>query len=209
MSQTSAVTLALVDPSPNTKWFDATSCVLLGEGGIRQVFVGGRLVGSFGEKDRAERNVMLIAVSEEPKAHLGHIADAFGVSSETLRQLRQLVERSGIEAVARRKRGGSSGRRMSARDQAKVVASFEEGATIEGAWEQIRRRASRATVGRAKKEWDARALVTAAEPVAVARQQAHLDEVVAAVASADSAHAMEASDAPTGSNVSRSPTASS
>src|SRR5487761_224631 len=107
MSQSTAATLPLVDPAPGTTWFDARSCVVLGEGGVRRVFVGGRLVGSFGPKDHAERNVMLIAVSEEPKAHLGHIADAFSVSSETLRQLRVLVSREGIEAVTRRKRGGS------------------------------------------------------------------------------------------------------
>ena len=141
MSQSTAVALPLVEPCAGTKWFDAKSCVVLGEGGIRRVFVGGRLVGSFGTRDRAERNVMLIAVSEEPRAHLGRIADAFDVSTETLRQLRGLVERGGIEAVAKRKRGGSPGRGMSERDHARVVASFELGATIEGAWEQIRRRA--------------------------------------------------------------------
>ena len=186
MSQTTAVALPLVDPCADTKWFDAKSCVVLGEGGIRQVFVGGRLVGSFGAKDRAERNVMLIAVSEEPRAHLGHIADAFDVSTETLRQLRGLAEREGIEAVAKRKRGGSSGRGMSPRDHAKVVALFEQGATVEGAWEQIRRRASRATVGRVKKERDARESAAKATPIVVAQEQTHMDEVVVAVA-ADSA----------------------
>jgi hypothetical protein len=169
--------------------------VVLGEGGIRRVFVGGRLVGSFGTRDRAERNVMLIAVSEEPKAHLGHIADAFGVSTETLRQLRGLAEREGIEAVAKRTRGGSSGRTISARDHARVVASFEQGATIEGAWGGIRRRASRATVGRVKKEVDARISVMAAEPLSVAEPQTHLDDVVVPV-DAPRETASEATDEP-------------
>ena len=155
MGQTVAPTLALTDPASNTKWFDTQSSVVLHADGTRQVFVGGRLIGSFGPKDCAERNVMLIAVSEEPKAHYGRIADAFGVTTETLRLLRQLVERKGIEAVTRRKRGGSEGKELSARDRAKVVLAFEAGATIEGAWERIGRRASRATVGRLKKEWDA------------------------------------------------------
>jgi hypothetical protein len=187
MSQTTAVALPLVDPSPGTKWFDARSCVVLGEDGIRSVFVGGRLVGSFGAKERVERNVMLIAVSEEPKAHLGHIADAFDVSTETLRQLRVLAERGGIEAVAKRKRGGSTGRGMTARDQARVVAAFEQGATIEGAWEQIRRRASRATVGRVKKECDARALAKADPVVEVAQEQVLLEGVAVASAPVDAA----------------------
>jgi hypothetical protein len=181
MPESTAVALSLVDIAPGTKWFDAQSCVVLDEDGSRRVFVGGRLVGSFGAKDYAERNVMLIAVSEEPKAHLGHVADAFGVSTETLRELRVLVAREGIDAVTRRKRGGSAGRNLTARDRAKLIASFEEGATIEGAWEQIRRRASRATVGRLKKEWDARAS-SAAKPVGETSPQTHLDDVVVAAA---------------------------
>jgi len=193
MSQTTAVALPLVDLSAATKWFDAKSCVVLSEGGIRRVFVGGRLVGSFGAKDRVERNLMLIAVSEEPKAHLGHIAAAFDVSTETLRQLRGLVEREGIEAVAKRKRGGSTGRGMSARDHAKLVASFEQGATVVGAWDDIRRRASRATVGRVKKEVDARVLAMASEPVGVAQEQTRLDDVVA-VAPLDRAHELAAAN---------------
>ena len=180
MSQTTALALPLTDPAPDTTWFDARSCVVLGEDGIRHVFVGGRLMGSFGAKDYAERNVMLIAISEEPKAHLGRVADAFEVSTETLRELRRLVEREGIEAVTRRKRGGSAGRSLTARDRARVMASFEAGATIEGAWEKVRRRASRATVGRLKKEWDERAqTASASEPaVETGRAQRHLDDAI-------------------------------
>jgi hypothetical protein len=176
MSQTTAPTLGLTDPAANTKWFDARSSVVEREDGTRQVFVGGRLVGSFGAKDYAERNVMLIAVSEEPKAHLGRIASAFGVSSETLRLLRELAAREGIEAVTRRKRGGSEGRGLTARDRAKLLACFEAGATIEGGWEQIRRRASRATVGRLKKEWDARKAVSTVPEVEIAQAQTHLED---------------------------------
>lgn len=180
--------MALTDLTPGTKWFDAKSCVVLGEDGIRRVFVGGRLVGSFGAKDYAERNVMLIAIAEEPKAHLGHVADAFEVSTETLRELRRLVEREGIEAATRRKRGGSEGRCLTARDRAKVMASFETGSTIEGAWEQIRRRASRATVGRLKKEWDGRVVSVARSTpseaeVESASRQMRLDEAVDATTS--------------------------
>jgi hypothetical protein len=164
MSQTTALSLGLTDPAANTKWFDAKSSVVVCEDGTRRVFVGGRLLGSFGAKDYAERNVLLIAVSEEPKAHLGRIASAFGVSPETLRLMRELAAREGIEAVMRRKRGGSVGRGLTARDRSKLLAAFEAGATIEGAWEQIRRRSSRATVGRLKKQWDAGKAVSTAGP---------------------------------------------
>jgi len=67
------------------------------------------------------------------------------VSSETLRLLRELVGREGIVAGARVEGCRSAIARGSKRRS-------RGGATIEGAWEQIRRRASRATVGRLKKD---------------------------------------------------------
>jgi hypothetical protein len=176
MRQSTARALTLPDPTPQTTWFDAKSCVVIDEEGIRRVFVGGRLVGSFGAKEPAERNVLLIAVCEEPKAHFGHIARAFGVSTEMIRLLRRLVEREGIGAVATRKRGGSVGKGLTARDRKKVVGSFEQGGTIEGAWEQIGRRASRSTVGRMKSEWNSRQnAVTEAAAIPVPAQTS-LDE---------------------------------
>jgi hypothetical protein len=155
MKQPTSRPLNLPDPTPNTTWFDAKSCVVVAEDGTRQVFVGGRLVGSFGAKDHAERNVLLIALCEEPKAHLGHIAQAFGVSSEMVRLLRRAVEQDGIVAATTRKHGGSFvGKGLTARDRKKVLASFEAGGSVDGTWELVKRRASRATVGRLKKEWD-------------------------------------------------------
>ena len=156
-----------------------------GEDGIRRVFVGGRLMGSFGAKDSAERNVMLIALSEEPKAHLGDLANAFEISTETLRELRLLVAREGIEAATRRRRGGSASRALTGRDRAKVLAAFEGGASVEEAWAKIGRRASRATVGRLKKEWEGvglgleTATGRAAERADESPAQRRLDELVA------------------------------
>ena len=147
--------LALSDPAPSTTWFDRVGCVVRDGEGVCEVFVGGRLLGSFGPRDTVARNLLLIAVSEAPHAHFGHIARAFDVSSETIRLLRQLVEREGVEAVARRTHGGSSARELTARDRKRLVAAFEQGMTVEGAWDHIRRRASRSTVGRLKKAWEA------------------------------------------------------
>ena len=180
MRQSTARALSLPDPTPNTPWFDAKSSVVVDEEGTRRVFVGGRLVGSFGAKEDAERNVLLIAVCEEPKAHLGHIAKAFGVSTEKIRLLRRLVEREGIGAVTTRKRGGSVGKGLTARDRKKVVTSFEQGASIEGTWEQIGRRVSRSTVGRMKKAWDSRPSPSAqATPSATATQTSFEEPPVA------------------------------
>jgi hypothetical protein len=169
--------LALPDPTPSTTWFDARSCVVLDEEGARHVFVGGRLVGSFDAKGTAERNVLLIAVSEEPRAHFGHIAKAFGVSSEMIRLLRRLVEREGIGAVTTRKRGGSVGLALTARDRRKVIASFEQAGSVDGTWELVGRRVSRSTVGRMKKEWDSQQNPSpVAADTAAALTQTSIDE---------------------------------
>ena len=94
------VELPLVDPAPQTRWFDAKSCVVSGEDGIRRVFVGGRLMGAFGAKDYAERNVMLIALSEEPKRSFrsGPCKAAFCMRSSSAAG--QEVRRSEVRRVA-------------------------------------------------------------------------------------------------------------
>ena len=174
MGQAMLPELSPADLVSGTTWFDGRGCVVLGDDGTRQVFVGGRLLGSFGAKDYVERGLLLIAVSEAPHAHFGHIAGAFGVSSETVRLLRRLLEREGIAAVARRTRGGSVAKRMTAGDQRKLVAAFEQGKTGKEAWETIRRRASRSTVLRLKSEWEARERPVQAERVAEAPAQMSL-----------------------------------
>jgi len=194
MTQPAAPTLDLSDPSPHTTWFDARSCVVV-EDGTRRVFVGGRLLGSFGPTESTERNILLIAVSEEPKAHFGHIARAFGVSSETIRLLRRLAEREGLEAVTARKRGGSVGKGLSARDQKRLVASFEQGGTVQGTWEQVGRKMSRATVGRMKKAWDARERPAIEETAAVAPAQTSLDTMSTTGERSDAPAKVEMSDA--------------
>ena len=176
MRQSTAGVLDLPELAPATTWFDAQSCVVLAEDGSRAVFVGGRLLGTFGPKDSAERNLLLIAVTEEPQAHYGRIATAFGVSAETIRLLHRLVERSGVAAVTTRKHGGSVSKGLTARDQKKVLAAFEQGLAVEAAWEQIGRRVSRSTVGRMKKEWDARRSAGPAAPVVEEPTQTSLGE---------------------------------
>ena len=198
MRQSTAGVLDLPELAPSTTWFDAQSCVVVAEDGSRAVFVGGRLLGAFGAKDSAERNLLLMAVTEEPGAHYGHIAMAFGVSAETIRLLRRLVERSGIAAVTTRKHGGSVGKGLSARDEKKVVAAFEQGLAVEAVWEQVGRRVSRSTVGRMKKEWDARRGAGPAAPVVEEPAQTSLEEqLVTGSDGGDEAENATAQQAPT------------
>ena len=86
MRQSTARALALPDPTPTTTWFDARSCVVLDEDGTRRVFVGGRLVGSFDAKGTAERNVLLIAIIEEPHRDYRVAGDHMARRLEHVRQ---------------------------------------------------------------------------------------------------------------------------
>lgn len=52
--------------------------------------MGGSLIGTFSEDDTARRNAILIGLTEDPKVHLGQLSAVFGLSSETVRQLRRL-----------------------------------------------------------------------------------------------------------------------
>jgi hypothetical protein len=195
MEQAMLAELSLGDLTPSTTWFDGRGCVVLGETGVREVFVGGRLLGSFGAKEYVERSLLLIAVSEAPSAHFGHIARAFGVSSETIRLLRRLHEQEGIEAVARRTRGGSVARDLTAGDRRRLVTAFEQGKTGKEAWEAIRRRASRSTVLRLRSEWRARERPVHAEPepvVEVPAQMSLKERAVLDAACGDEAEEAEA-----------------
>lgn len=63
------------------------------------VFVGGTLIGAFEEDEQLERNAILVQLSEDPKCHLGRLAEAFGLSTERLRRLRRDYEAGGLEAL--------------------------------------------------------------------------------------------------------------
>jgi hypothetical protein len=90
---------------PSVRWFSAYGCVAGGEGEF-EVWLGGTLVGRFGAGDRGVRNAILVGLAGDPKMHLGALADAFGISSEALRQVRRAYEDGGLEAIVSQARGG-------------------------------------------------------------------------------------------------------
>lgn len=92
-----------------TRWFTSNSCVVH-HGDFSEVFVGGMLVGRYGPKDIWMRNLLLVGLAEDPKIKRGKLAWAFGLTTERLRQLRQLVEEQGMQALPGRLRGGSEPR---------------------------------------------------------------------------------------------------
>lgn len=136
-----------------TVWFGARSCVVV-RGNVREVFVGGFLLGRFSPDDVVARNVLLTTLAADDKVHLGQLADAFGVSPEAARQIRRLHEEDGVEAVVARR---GPGRQSQVTDEVRLQLEklFSEGATIEEAFKKLgpKKARSRSTVGRIRRHW--------------------------------------------------------
>jgi hypothetical protein len=139
---------------PSVRWFSAYGCVAEREGEF-EVWLGGTLVGHFGPGDRGVRNAILVGLAGDPKMHLGALADAFGISSEALRQVRRAYEDGGLEVIVSQARAGRQPK-VTAPLRQKLEKLFEGGASVSEALEAVRRRhrVGRATVGRVRRAWD-------------------------------------------------------
>ena len=137
---------------PETFWFAPRCCVVV-RGEQREVLLGGRLLGSFGPGDFAGRNVALVTLGEQPDVHLGKLAAAFGITTQTIRVLRRAYERGGLEAVVHRKQLGRPVE-VSARTVKRLETLFSRGASITEAFVSVGPAGkSRATVGRMRQAW--------------------------------------------------------
>lgn len=142
------------DRKPGAKWFPGGGCVVPESGGS-VVFVRGTLIGHFGAGDRGARNVILVGLSEDPKVHLGKLAEAFDVSSEALRQMRRVYEREGMAPLLSRAPGGSEPK-MTPSLRCRLEKLFEKGATVDEAYAKVKHLASRGSVGRVRRDWHLR-----------------------------------------------------
>jgi transposase len=121
---------------PEVRWFSSQGCVVR-QGQERLVYIGGALVSTFSTSQSGLRNVLLVQLGSDPKAHLGKLAEAFGVTAETLRQLQRLYEKAGLEAVWKRHRGGSESK-VTPQLRAKLEGMFDEGFSAHDAHGQLR-----------------------------------------------------------------------
>lgn len=151
MAKTSSLPFATVD-SPVTRWFSARGSVVL-RGSTTLVFMGGTLIGSFEDGEQFERNAILVQLAEDPRCHLGRLADAFGISTERLRQLRRQYAEGGLEALRPGRSGGP--RRLSERDVGRLERLFARGVRPREAHEQLKV-GSLSTISRAYRAWRAR-----------------------------------------------------
>jgi hypothetical protein len=146
--------LPLEVPRPEGRWFGGGGCVVVGADGVRHVYVRGTLVGSFGEKDSAARNLLMVSLAAGEDVHLGQLAEAFDFSVDGLRRIRRLYESEGGMAVARRVNGGHR-QKVTPQLREKLEAAFAQGASVNEAWRTVGKRAklSRATVGTVRLAW--------------------------------------------------------
>lgn len=190
---------------PGTRWFSLRGCVCV-EGNVTRVFAGGTLVGEFGPHECGLRNVLLIGLSSEPTMHLGHLSEAFDMSTEALRQLRRLYETEGLAAVWRRTPGRPKGSKLSASLRKRLEKLFEQGSSISAAHEKAcgtkGRRISRSSVYRARTEWLARQQAGAAPEATQAVEPATLPLALVPppVEAASAAAQGDAAAAPAGDN---------
>lgn len=148
---------------PKTVWFAPRACVIE-RGDRREVVIGGTLVGSYGAKDFAQRNLLAVGLAQDPKVHLGELARGLGLSPEGLRQLRRLHEQEGIGPLLARRQGGGESR-VPATVGRKLERLFESGASVSEAFEAVRKHGlSRSTVGRVRQAWAARGAPLATSP---------------------------------------------
>ncbi len=159
LAQVAVAGLPLTNSQPKVCWFWPRGCVVEG-GGVKQVFVGGALIGRFDPngRDRGPRNVLLVTLAKEPSMHLGHLAAAFGIGEEYLRRLRRLEETQGLRAVLKLATGcGERSRVPNEMKRRELHALFEEGWNASDATRRQRRgkRVSRPTVSRERRRWHA------------------------------------------------------
>lgn len=152
---------------PGQVWFSPTGCVVRSDERV-DVYLEREHLASYEDFETDIRNVLLVMLAKKKAVVLEKLAEAFGISSETLRQIRRLHEAEGIDAVVRRRRGGLRGRpkkKVTRALERRLEAWFEQGVSIDDAHERVRGKISRASVGNAHKRWvDAKAAAPA-QPV--------------------------------------------
>jgi hypothetical protein len=85
MSETTTSLLPLELVGSNARWFATRSCVVRRPDGGSDVRLGGTLIGTFAEGDVVARDLALVALGKDRHVRFGALAEAFGLSSETVR----------------------------------------------------------------------------------------------------------------------------
>jgi hypothetical protein len=185
MSNSATMMLPEIDsvPQKDVHWFAGWACVERGADGRCRVYVGGRLIGEFGPRERAIRNTLVLGLSLERAFRKGKLAEAFGITDEHLRRIRRRYEAQGEAGIPRRGPGGSAPK-ADAKLRERLSRQFDEGLTAAAVKRADRGlKISYATVLRVWHEWErskVAATAAAAGDAPVAQGELFAPTVVAA-----------------------------
>lgn len=174
---TAAAMLPGVKPEAEirTRWFSTTGAVRKRDDGVFEVTVAGVCIGRYSRSEPEQRNLLLVALAENPDIRLADLAFAFGLTTERLRQIRQVAREQGVNALLVRPRLGKAP--LSEQLRKRLIALFEAGLKIDEAYTRVKRSTSRASVGRVYKAWRASTKTAAApQPTPASRQLSLLPE---------------------------------
>jgi len=115
-----------------TRWFCGNGAVRERDDGVFEVVIGGVIIGWFSRGEPERRNLLLVALSDNPSIQLGDLARAFGLSAERLRQIREFARVHGADALFVRRKGGRAP--ISARLKKRIVALFDQGLNIDATY---------------------------------------------------------------------------
>ncbi len=146
----------IIEGDRSTRWFSERGCVVH-EAEKVSVYVGGSLIGSYAPRDRGARNLILVGLASDERAHLGKMAAAFDVAPETLRSIRAQAKAEGLRAILERAPGGKESK-VTPAIRRQLEKMFEEGLGITRAHARIAKRhdISRSLVAIQSRAWKAR-----------------------------------------------------
>lgn len=136
--------------------------------GHKDVLVHGTLIGGFDNGDTTARNMVLVLVAQEGVV-LEDLAQAFGVTTETVRVTRRAFEGGGYRALVQKQRGGQGPWKVTPKLKKAVEECFAEGLSVSKTRLKLKKQLSAGTLRKLHREWEAKrsvAAASAAEPPA-------------------------------------------
>src|SRR5258708_2514417 len=98
-SRCRALPLPFIEVPSTHHWFARGACIVVNGENARSVFVGSALLGVFKPGERPVRYALAVLLSETEGVHLRKLCEAFEISNETLRRLRAIYKKEGIQGV--------------------------------------------------------------------------------------------------------------
>ncbi|MBN2196989.1 MAG: hypothetical protein JW751_29565 [Polyangiaceae bacterium] len=155
-----------------THWFSTTGAVRRRDDGVLEVTAAGVCIGRYSRGEPEQRNLLLVALAGNPDIRLADLAFAFGLTTERLRQIRQVAREQGVNALLVRPRLGKAP--LSEHLRKRLIALLEAGLKIDEAYARAKRSTSEASVGRVYEAWRDSTKTAAATQAAPAPKQLSL-----------------------------------